>query len=66
MLDEKHVNSGFRKKYLYLDKFTTHQKEDQEWKVDTMNIMNRQAKAIILAGSLGLLALSIAIAAFFK
>lgn len=39
MSNEKDASSGFRKKYLYLDKFTTHQKEDYEWKTDAMKII---------------------------
>jgi hypothetical protein len=35
MSNEKDGNSGFRKKYLYLDKFTTHQEDDRVWKLST-------------------------------
>jgi len=35
MSNEKGESSGFRKKYLYLDKFTTHQEEDRVWKLST-------------------------------
>jgi len=67
MSNEKDGNSGWnKKKFLYLDKFTTHQEEDRVWKRDAIKVTNIQAKAIILVGSLAALAFAIAVAAFFK
>jgi len=66
MSNEKDASSGFRKKYLYLEKFTNHQEEDRVWKKQTMNIISKQATSIIIGSVLAMLALAIATAAFFR
>ena len=67
MSNEKEENSGWnKKKYLYLDKFTTHQEEDRVWKRDAMNLTSKIGQSIIIVGIIAVGAFAIAVAAFFK
>jgi hypothetical protein len=63
MSNEKDGNSGFRKKYLYLDKFVTHQEEDRVWKLSTAEKLKRLKERADNALWLILLACCLSVAA---
>lgn len=68
MSNEKDASSGFRKKYLYLEKFTVHQEDDRVWKLSTnerlskmKNKMDNAVWPLIIGCLISLLALVISI-----
>ena len=46
MSNEKDGSSSFRRKYLYLEKFTAHQEEDRIWKLSTNERLDKMKKRI--------------------
>jgi hypothetical protein len=46
MSNEKDASSSFRKKYLYLEKFTAHQEDDRVWKLSTNERLDKMKKRI--------------------
>ena len=46
MSNEKDGSSSFRRKYLYLEKFTAHQEDDRIWKLSTNERLDKMKKRI--------------------
>lgn len=66
MSNEKDGSSSFRRKYLYLEKFTAHQEDDRIWKLSTNERLTKMNKkldkavwSLIIAFSAALIVLTL-------